>query len=245
VRQAKVAELSIAGSALAGFAAAALHGLAGFKRGRMELVVPAHANSRNSVAACHRYAGVKLAVVEGIAVTTGAQTIADLAARVSPARLERAIDDAIAGSTMTVDDLAERVEFYEGSRRPGSSVLRALVGERTADGWEPPATELEAKLAALIGRLPSAPRAVRQAAFPWRPKAANRVDVLLPDCSLIIEADGRRWHTRVADFDRDRWRDNLAISHGYSTMRFTWTHLTELADESLAVLIETLARRAA
>ena len=244
LRQAKSAELSVPGSALAGFAAAAHHEIPGFKRGSLELLIPAHANSRNSVARCHRYTGAKLTVVNGIAVTDLAQTIADLSLRIAMARLERAMDDSLASGKVKAEQLLERVTFYEGSRRPGLPVLRALVSERTDEGWEPPATELEAKLFELIARLSPQPRVVRQAAFPWRPSAPNRVDALLPDYGLIIEADGRRWHTRVADFDNDRWRDNEATSHGLATLRYTWTHLTSLADTSLELLARTLLRRA-
>ncbi len=53
----------------------------------------------------------------------------------------------------------------------------------------------------------------------------SRVDALLVDAPVIIESDGRRWHTRVADFERDRQRDRAAASHGYVTMRFTYDEL--------------------
>lgn len=40
------------------------------------------------------------------------------------------------------------------------------------------------------------------------------VDAYIPRWRLTIEADGRRWHTRKADFERDRRRDNAAAAHG-------------------------------
>lgn len=146
---------------------------------------------------------------------------------------------------MTVADLDERLDFYDGSRRPGLHRIRALAEERRAEGWTPPESELESLLARVLRRLPFAHNVVRQASFPWRTGAANRVDVLIPDHRLIIEADGRRWHTRVQDFDRDRWRDNEATAHGYRTLRFTWVHLHDLADDVVDVILRTTARAAA
>jgi very-short-patch-repair endonuclease len=242
-RQCKIAELSVAGSAIAGSAAAALHELTGFRPGPIELVGPVNSCCIHPFAVVHRYAGAKLTTVEGIAVTTIAQNLFDLASRVSPWRLERAMDDALLDRRLIVDDLQERLEFYDGSRRPGLPRIRPLVFERLADGWTPPESELEAALFALLDRLPHKPHVIRQAALPWRSPTPGRVDVLLPDQRLIIEADGRRWHTRVADFDRDTWRDNQATAHGYGVLRFTWVHLHHLTEDVLDVVGRTLLQR--
>lgn len=55
----------------------------------------------------------------------------------------------------------------------------------------------------------------------------HRVDAVIPDWNLILEADGRAFHTKRADFERDRQRDNLAAAHGYRVMRFTHRALTQ------------------
>lgn len=62
---------------------------------------------------------------------------------------------------------------------------------------------------------------------------------------LVVEADGRRWHTRVADFERDRARDVEALRHGHVVARFTWSQLTRRPDECLAALLDIGATRAA
>ncbi len=61
----------------------------------------------------------------------------------------------------------------------------------------------------------------------WYEPGEARVDALVPAWNLIVEGDGRRWHTRVADFESDRWRDNLAQAHGYDVLRFTWRRMTQ------------------
>jgi very-short-patch-repair endonuclease len=243
-RQCKLAELSIDGSAIAGLAAAAIHDLDGFRPGPIELCAPANSHRRSPLAEVHRYAGALTTTVDGIRLTTIAQTLFDLAGRCSPLRIERALDTALVARVLSLADLDERRRFYEGSRRPGTPAMCALLEERSADGWQPAESELEQALHSVLDRLPSRPRVVRQAALQWRSPQPGRVDVLLPDHGLIVEADGRRWHTRVEDFDRDRWRDNEAVAHGLRVQRFTWVHLHALVDDTIALIERTLQRAA-
>lgn len=237
----KVAELSCPGAAIAGPAAAALHGLDGYGQCRPEIVVPANANCRTSIAIAHRYSGAKLTTVKGIRVTTVAQTLYDLCIGGSPLRVERALDGALASKLVTLAELQERSEHYRARRRRGTPVMDSLLAERSADGWEPPSTALESALYAVLGRLPSQPTVVRQADVPWWASQPGRVDAILPASRIIVEADGRRWHTRVADFERDRWRDNLAAAHGYRVLRFTWLHLHEFVDDVIELVEQSMA----
>lgn len=241
-RQCKIAELSVDDAAIGGYSAAALHGLPGFRPGHIELVAPVNSYCTHPFATIHRYAGAALTEVDGIRLTTIPQTLFDIASRTTLWRLERGMDDALLGKRVAVADFEERLTFYEGSRRPGLPRIRPLVLERLEEGWTPPESELEALLAVVLRRLPTQPRIIRQASFPWRSAAAERVDFLLADHRLIIEADGRRWHARYADFDRDRWRDNEAVAHGHRVMRFTWTHLHDLSDEVLSLIDQTIRR---
>ncbi len=79
---------------------------------------------RHPFATVHRYAGAKLTVVDGIRVTTIPQSLFDVASRVSPWNLGRAMDDAILGKRLDINDLKERLDFYVGSRRPGLPRIR-------------------------------------------------------------------------------------------------------------------------
>ena len=65
------------------------------------------------------------------------------------------------------------------------------------------------------------------------------VDLYSAAWRLIVEADGRRWHTRKADQERDNLRDNEAVTHGYAVLRFTWPMLTRSADRCLDTLLRT------
>lgn len=245
LRQCKIAELSVPGSAVAGHSAAALHELDGFRRGHIELVSAPNSSQRHPFATVHRYAGALTTKVHGITVTSIAQTAFDLAISTRPWKLERAIDTAIQGRKLRVGELEERNHFYEGSRRPGLPRIRPLVQERTGDGWQPVESELEAIALDVLRRVPSAPRILVQAPVPWFAAMPGRVDFLLPDQRIVIEADGRRWHTRIADFDRDRWRDNQADAHDHRVMRFTWVHLNHFVDDVVEIVDQAVTGRAA
>ena len=239
----QVALLGTPDSGVGGLAAAAVLSLPDFRPGRPELVAPPGTSSRGKLAVIHREAGFVTTVVDGLRVTTIAQTLFDIAPRVGLWRLERAMDDSLVSGSLTVAELEERLTFYEGSRRHGLARIRPLVVERMAHGYVPPESELEARLYVVLDRLPSGTEVQRQPAWPWREGAGGRVDAYLPAHRVIVEADGRRWHTRVQDFDRDRWRDNQAAAHGLRVMRFTWTHLTTAPAEVLALLNQTVRAR--
>jgi hypothetical protein len=114
-------------------------------------------------------------------------------------------------------------------------LLRALVDERLAAGWAPSESELEGLLREAVALVPGCATVQWQFPAPWAPRG-QRVDGLIPDWRLVLEADGRRWHARVKDFDADRWRDNQAAALGLRVMRFTHPHLTHRMDEVVALI---------
>src|SRR3546814_17689876 len=65
-----------------------------------------------------------------------------------------------------------------------------------------------------------------QAPFPDRQPGARRVDGLVESWRLVVEADGRAWHERVRDFERDRRRDAEVAAAGLQTLPFTWHQIT-------------------
>ncbi len=57
---------------------------------------------------------------------------------------------------------------------------------------------------------------------------------------LLIEVDGREYHSEEAVFESDRWRQNQLILDGWCVLRFTWRMLEERPDEVLAVIRRAL-----
>lgn len=77
----------------------------------------------------------------------------------------------------------------------------------------------------VVDLVPGMPALRRQAPAPWAPDSRSVVDAIVPSWSLILEADGRAFHQRRADFERDRWRDAEAAIHGFHVMRFTYRRM--------------------
>ncbi|HEX9969581.1 MAG TPA: DUF559 domain-containing protein [Acidimicrobiales bacterium] len=180
--------------------------------------------------------------VDSLPTTTPARTLVDLAARRRPDRLAVALDDAHLTKRCSVGDV---LALYDDLKRPGKHGFRMLGRLLAArgPGYVPPESILERRLLKVLanGGLPAP---VRQAALPWRPDAPQRVDLLYPAQRLIIEADGRRWHSRTDQMALDRRRDRDAQNHGYCVHRFVWEEITTQPDMVCAT-VRTALRRAA
>ena len=62
---------------------------------------------------------------------------------------------------------------------------------------------------------------------------------------MILEGDGRAWHTRADDFERDRRRDAEAAAAGLLTLRFTCYQLAHEPDWVRHVVLSVGAHRRA
>jgi hypothetical protein len=212
-------------AAVSGRAAAVIHRFPRFRPGRPEITVPQGADHRCALARVRQSDLVETTTVGGLPVCTIAQTVLDVARYLDERSLGRLVDDLELDRRDVLDAVRDRYAALARSRRPGVGLVRAVLLER-GDGYVPPASELEAVLLEVLATVPGIPGLIRQARLPWLAAGAGRVDVLVPAWSAIIEGDGRRWHTRVDDFEADRARDNEAVVHGYRPLRFTWHELT-------------------
>jgi very-short-patch-repair endonuclease len=68
-----------------------------------------------------------------------------------------------------------------------------------------------------------------------RIEGVGRVDLLVGD-RLVIELDGRAWHDRAGDFDRDRRRDQLLVARGYAVMRASYSQVMEWVELEQSIL---------
>jgi very-short-patch-repair endonuclease len=237
-RQLAAAVLSRPGSLVAGRSAALLHGFTGVAKSRPVIMVPLEGNPRSPIARIVRsrhFAEVEQVRVRGFPVMSPSETIVFIAGEFGPTRLEVLVDDCLASGSFDADSLMATIEARKGQR--GITVLRRLAAERLADSYQPPATELERLLYRLLSN-PRIPPVVRQFPFPIE-IIPMTVDAYIPRWRLIVEADGRRWHTRKADFERDRQRDNLATATGVAVLRFSYSMLTRSPDSCLATVLET------
>jgi very-short-patch-repair endonuclease len=163
--------------------------------------------------------------LNGIPATTPARTIADLA-RIYPAtKVGPMLDYALARRLVTRAQLEARA-----TGRKHDDVLRALLAERPATA-RPMGSEFEACLF----------RGLREAGLPL-PVAQYRVlmddgnevflDFAYPDLMLAIEADSYLWHASLADWQRDRARNNELVVLGWSILPLTYDLVVHIPAEA-------------
>jgi hypothetical protein len=227
-QRAMAAVLSKQNAVAAGRTAAALHGLLGFRPGRIEIAVPPDVNHESKLALVHRSATIEATSVRGIPATTVRQTILDLAGKVPFAQLHRAVEAASLDGLLSIDALGDRLLELTPLGPSGIGDIRTIVDEMGRTGHEPARSDLERALFGTMDEL-GVPY-VRQASYPWRAPHPMKVDAGVPTWRLIAEADGRRWHTRIADIERDTRRDHAAALHGFHVLRFTHFMLTRDLD---------------
>ena len=58
-------------------------------------------------------------------------------------------------------------------------------------------------------------------------KRVGRVDLFWPEFGLVVELDGRQFHSDPDAFETDRRRDARLLGVGISVLRFTWTQYTD------------------
>ena len=237
-RRLAAAVLSRPESIVAGMSAAHLHEFVGFGPGRPVVMVPLNGNARSPLAKVIRsryFADISTIRVGAFVATTPAETIVNLSSQIGRQRLESLIDDCLAAKTLDAETLMLTVERRSGLK--GIPTVRRLIEERLPDAYQPPTSVLERLLYDILSQ-PGIPQVVRQFPFP-REVVPGTVDAYVPEWRLIIEADGRRWHTRKGDFERDRARDNLATSHGIAVLRFTYQMLNRHPEDCLATILDT------
>lgn len=239
-RQLQAAILSRPVALAAGRSAGVLHGFSGFSHTRPEILVPFPGNARSPIARVIRsrhFERISTATVQGFPATSVAETIFTLSLTESAALLERVIDDQLAAKQLRIPDFDPIFERLENARLRNLPSLRRIVADRDRKAYQPPTTELERLLYQMLDR-PELPDYERQLPIQYERLAAT-VDAFIPPWRIIVEGDGRRWHTRRADFERDRRRDNLAAAAGFLVVRFSYRMLHDDPDACFQTLIDS------
>ena len=229
----------------AGRSAACLLGFPGIGSGRPEIMVPYGGDNRSvlgRVIRSRHFDKVATTQTRGFVATTVAETILTMSLTVSTAEIERIIDGELARRSMKIEDFHPILDRLEFARQPGIGGLRSLIKTRSSDAYQPPTSELERLLYRLLDR-PQLPDYERQPTIALG-DVEIRVDALIPSWSLIVEADGRRWHNRQADHDNDRRRDAAALAAGFNVIRLTWKMLRYEPGECLDRLLAIGRQRA-
>lgn len=170
----------------------------------------------------------------GIALTSPARTIVDLAAQLDVDDLEQLVVEADIRRLATADELRTviaRASGQRGTRRFIDLLDRAAWQGLTRSQAERRALELVAR-----ARLP------RPRVNPVR--LEHRIDLHWPQERLVLEIDGFATHGRRRAFDDDHDRDLTLEIAGEHVMRATANQLTRTPEAVVAAIASELARRA-
>ena len=180
--------------------------------------------------------------LDGLPVSDAARAVVEVAATLGRRQLARVLDDLVFDRRTTYPRVGARLAEVARRGKPGVVKLAGVLEER-ADEAVPPGSELErAMVAALTAAGLPAPRP--QVSLPGVGDVTGVVDAAYPECRLILEADGRRWHTRVRDLARDHARDAQAARAGWQTLRFLYETIVHDPDDMCAIVADVRSVRA-
>jgi hypothetical protein len=208
--------------------AAEIHGVPNVVRGRLILTVAHSSWHRKPGVFVHQLSDVlpeQRTEIRGLPVTTIPRTIVDLAAVVHPARLRHVVEDTKHARLTTYEAIGTCLASVARRGKPGVRSL-TLALDTLAGGQAVSTSTLERRTIELISRY-ALPMPVDQYPFPGRQFVEGCVDFAYPEAKLILETDGRRWHSRIREITRDRERDLEAARHGWQTLRFLYEHVVD------------------
>ena len=179
-----------------------------------------------------------LCTIDGIPTTRPERTVVDLAADLGPKPLRRMIEQQYVDGRITVVRMERVVRDVAAPGRRG--MVRLCRALELIDGQPPSESELEARFVELV-ESHHLPLPERQLTFEWADRERGRVDTAWPIHRLIVELDGRKFHSLMSAFERDRRRDQLATMAGWRPIRFTWRQVVHSPSEVVATLRALLA----
>lgn len=229
------------GTAVSHLAAAQLHRLDGFNDDALAFTVSRTRRGRRVTGArihsLHEPIPRRdIVTVEGLAVTSPARTIIDLARDgLTAKRLERAVDSALSLRLTTLDQLVARVDEIEGGMRRG--VARLVPVLMTSGGH----SFLERRFLELVHRA-GYPKPMTQVVHRLNGRHAARVDFEFPQYNVIVEVSGGRGHSSPTDRARDAARRNRLQREGYIVLEFTYEMLINQPEDVIATLRASIPR---
>ena len=167
-------------------------------------------------------------------LTSVARTLLDLAALLSVRDLERALDQALIGRLVTLNEIQHLLK--RSGRHRGRRALQTVLDAFTTTTFtRSAAEELFLKL-------------VREAELPQPLTNARRhgyeIDFLWPAHNVAVEIDGFAFHGTRRAFEEDRLKGERLAKVGISVIRLTWRRLQRAPLAAMASVARALGATA-
>lgn len=185
---------------------------------RIDVTVPGTSRTAQAGIRVHRTRRLhpdETTTIGGIPITSVARTIIDLAGVQSHSQRQRTVEQAERNGCLNV--LALQIQIDRRPNERGAKHLRRLLSDYV--GAPPTRSELERRFLDLVS----------QAGLP-RPLinhkvAGLEVDFFWPQWRLVVELDGRAYHSDSRTFERDRTRDARLQRAGCRVLRVTYKRM--------------------
>jgi very-short-patch-repair endonuclease len=174
---------------------------------------------------------------DGALVTGRERTIVDCLRVLPDVDARDLLDRALQRQWIDLRALAERTARHSG--QPGKRRLVYLL-RRVAGGTRSAAEHLLARLlrdAGIMGWR------ANQSIFDER-GIIGVGDLVFEGERLVVEPDGQAFHSDATAFQRDRTRQNRLVAAGWTVLRFTWRDLCERPEYVVATIRAILDRTA-
>ena len=241
-RAAEKRETEFRGIAVSHLSAGRLLGL-DLARGEVEVTTPPKVGSTLPGVVFHRTRTLEeqdVKFIRGIAVTTGARTIIDLASCLDEERLAIVVEEAWRRKIAAPDWVARRLDKLASQGRKTGALAEILADCRRREG--PMESALEVKL---WWRMKRSELPLPIPGYEFRDDFGQpmHLDFAFPERQLAIECDGFEHHGDREAFERDRQRAARLVAMGWRVMPVTWRQLENEKDKVIERIRQALGYR--
>ncbi|MEN8040599.1 MAG: type IV toxin-antitoxin system AbiEi family antitoxin domain-containing protein [Actinomycetota bacterium] len=177
--------------------------------------------------------------VDGLPITSAVRTVVDLGAT-SPWLVERALGTGLRLELFTVEQVQKFVKRVARRGRRGVGVIRPLLDLHNSIQGRTESVLEDRFLRVLFESEIELPE-LQFEVFDNAGLFVCRADFAYPRRGVLIELDGRSYHSDSVAFQRDRDKQNRTQELGWTTLRFTWDDVHRRPDHVAATVLAVLA----
>jgi hypothetical protein len=223
--------------------AAALHGLRGCNRSRVDVLVPVGCDRRPRGIEVHRSRTLRpqdVVVIDHIPVTSVARTILDVCELLTPSQAERVLEQAEVLEVL--DEYALREQVQHNAHRKAARTLRELLDRYEYDHGAV-RNEFEAALAGALRAAGAPPAHKNRWLDPGDGGAPIQPDLMFPAQRVAVLLDGFTFHRSRQKFERDVRNDQRMLGIGWLAIHVTPRQARDETTRITTMIIEQLRLR--